>query len=485
LPIITTSITRKRRCHKCYFGQRIEPEADAHHVTAMNLFGLHRRIAWIRSIAGRDGSIILGANFVTLAIRVISTIVLTRMLDSSAFGMVGIMTSVGIAVMFLSNIGIYSYVVRDERVHDPVFLDKVWSIRIVRGLLQAILVCLVAYPLTLFIGKPDAIWVILTAGLLMLLEAFSSLTAATATQTGLIGRLTILETTAAAFQTAISILFAYWWHSYVAIIAAIVLTTIIRELSYYFVFPNAWRKWNYDSAEARKLLHFGRFIAGSSLVEFLISQSDKFILAKLFPISVFGLYVLAASLAEIPNSIIANYVQRVIYPILTRARDYSQDELGKLLSVSGQKIRVLYMIACGGLIAGAPFTIELLYDNRYRGAAIFLRILAVATVFKLPVAITNEYLIAIGKVHHTLILNIIRLCALIIFGIAGYLSYGPIGVIVAFVATQITAYFYCVWAQWQAGHMRFMAELGYLGCVILGIAIGWPLNMVLLSLIRT
>jgi len=445
---------------------------------------LRRHADTLRSVAGRDGSVMVATNIGVMAIRLIGTMVLTRLLDSSAFGIVAIMSSVSVIALMLSNLGHYSYIVREERADDPVFLDKIWSIRIITGAVQATIVWLIAWPLTLFLGKPEAFWVICTAGLLMFVGGFNSLTFATAARAGLVRRLTLIEAIGVVFQTCLAIALAALWHSYWAMIVAIVTTTLLREWSYYFVFPNASRRWNFDLVEFRRLWAFGRFIAASSMIEIMISQADRLVLAKLFPIAVFGLYMLAVSLADIPNSIIANYVARIIYPIVARARSRPADEVAAVLYATGQKLRMLYMVACGGLVAGAPFVIELLYDDRYRGAALFLQILTIGAVFKLPQVISCEYLIAIGKLRMHLIVNIIRLVALLSFGLAGFHFFGPTGIVVAVVATQIVAYLYCIAVQGRLGHLRVRAELVYFGIAAGGFAIGWPINALLISFMR-
>lgn len=445
---------------------------------------LRRHAETLRTVAGRDGSVMVATNIGVMAIRLVGTMVLTRLLDSSAFGIVAIMTSVSVMALMLSNLGHYAYIVREERADDPVFLDKIWSIRILTGMVQATTIWLLAWPLTLFLGKPEVFWVICTAGLLMFVGGFNSLTFATAARAGLVRRLTMMEGIAVVVQTCFAITLAALWQSYWAMIVAIVTTTLLREWSYYFVFPNAWRRWNFDLVEFRRLWAFGRFIAASSIIEIMISQADKLVLAKFFPIAVFGLYMLAVSLSEIPNSIIANYVGRIIYPIVAKARTRPAHEVADVIYATGQKLRVLYMIMCGGLAAGAPFVIELLYDNRYRDAAFFLQILAVGVVFKLPQLISAEYLIAIGKVRLHLFLNAIRLGALLTLGLLGFHFFGPTGVVLATVATQIVAYFYCIFVQWQSGHLRSKSELGYFALAVAGFAIGWPINALLLSLIR-
>lgn len=445
---------------------------------------LRRHASTLRTVAGRDGSVMVGTNVVVMAIRVVGTMALTRLLDSSAFGLVAIMTSVTVMALMLSNLGHYSYIVRDERAADPVFLDKIWSIRILTGIVQATTIWLLAWPLTLFLGKPEAFWVICTAGLMMLISGFNSLTFATAARSGLVRRLTLMEGAFVAFQTCLAIGLAWAWSSYVAMIVAIVTTTLLREWSYYFSFPGAWRKWNFDPAEFKRLWAFGRFIAGSSIIEIMISQADKLFLAKLFPIAVFGLYMLAASLAEIPASIVNNYVQRIIFPIMARARTRPAAEVAEVLYGTGLKLRMLYMVACGGLVAGAPVVIELLYDDRYRDAAFFLQILAVGVTFKLPQIISCEYLIAIGKVRLHLVVNLLRLSSLVTLGLVGYNLIGPTGIVYAIVATQIIAYLYCISVQAREGHLRLRSEIGYFALALGGFAVGWPINMMLLNLIR-
>ncbi len=87
-----------------------------------------------KMIAG-DTAIVVGTMLIQNMIRVVGSMILTRMLSAEAFGVIGVISSVAVTFGLLSDIGIVAFVVRHERSNERTFLDEVWTLRMIRSLL--------------------------------------------------------------------------------------------------------------------------------------------------------------------------------------------------------------------------------------------------------------------------------------------------------------------------------------------------------------
>jgi lipopolysaccharide exporter len=147
------------------------------------------------------------------------------------------------------------------------------------------------------------------------------------------------------------------------------------------------------------------------------------------------------------------------------------------------RVSVLYMLAAGSLIGVAPLLVAILYDERYAGAAVYLRWLAVTPLLALASTSSNEVLTASGRVHVTFHANITKLAWLAIVGPAAFLLWGPIGLIACVGTLELPTLLYS-WVQLHRFDLfgpreeLLLAALG--GC---GVAIGYSVSAILAPLV--
>src|SRR5687768_14422798 len=91
---------------------------------------------------------------VTSAGRLVSTVCLTRLLSPEVYGITGIIMSIFYMFNMVTDIGLQSYVIRHERTGEAHFLDSVFTIHAVRGVILAVATVLLAWPLSWTLAKP-------------------------------------------------------------------------------------------------------------------------------------------------------------------------------------------------------------------------------------------------------------------------------------------------------------------------------------------
>src|SRR5947209_19821546 len=80
------------------------------------------------------GSSALALNTVAInALRVVSTVCLTRLLSPNVYGITGVIMSVFYMITMITELGFQPYVVRHERSDEPDFISAVYTIHAIRG----------------------------------------------------------------------------------------------------------------------------------------------------------------------------------------------------------------------------------------------------------------------------------------------------------------------------------------------------------------
>lgn len=416
--------------------------------------------------------------------RIVSTVVLARLLSPDDFGAMGVIASIQFVLVMVSDVGFFAYVVRKTgEDFDARMLDEVWTLRLLRGIALSSMIAALSWPLAGAIGKPQLCWLIAVSGLQLAIEGFSSMAFATGARHGQIGRLTLLDLLPAAAQIALSILFSAMLHNYWGIMIAALLSALLKVLLSYRLFPHARRRFRLSRDRARSVWIFGSYIAGSSVSQIIVAQTDKIVFARLFSLHQFGLYSLATNLAALPQNVMANYSPRLLYPNFVRAQGGSAQAVADCFYRTGFAMRMAYMAGAGALVAVAPLIVHLLYGPRYLGVIPYLQLLACAVAFKLPVIAANDLILSGGNSAHAFRIGLFRalwlaMAAAVLFSLAG-----SWGLVAAVVSVEPASQVYCWIMLWRMGVLRPAREIGFYAMVPAGYMLGLGINAAGLALL--
>lgn len=425
-----------------------------------------------RAIVGNNVALVTGTVLLVNALRLLSTVVLTRLLSPEDFGATAIFAAIVIVFQMISDLGFHLFVIRHRDGEAPRFLDVIWTIRLVRSVVLTIGLALLAGPMAELIGQPALTAAIAVTGLHFLIEGLGSMALITTVREQRLFRLSVIDIAVVASQIALGLLLAWRLESYWAIVWAGLAGAALKTILSYVVFPAARRRLAFDSGIAGELWRFGRNIVGSHTIQVTLAQLDKFVLARLFPLSVFGTYGVASNLAGAPSAFTALYPSRVLLPVLAATWRTDPALLPHVYYESRRQVMRLYMVAMGMFVGFAPAIVAILYDPRYAAAGPQLAILAVAPLFALNNCAAREAFVVVGRVQALLYANLVRLGWLGLVGTGGFLAFGPIGFIAAIGSIELPVLVYNWWELHRHRLLRPREELAMLGSAGVGVGLG-------------
>jgi len=436
------------------------------------------------ALLSRDTNVVVVTVVATNLLRMLSSVVLTRLLVPEAFGIVGLLGSISFILSMISDLGFQAFVIRHRDGDRPLFLDTIWTIRLLRSVLLCVTLLVLAAPIARLLGQSALAVPIAVSALQFVIEGGSSLSVVTALRERKLPRLSLLDILGVIVQVGASIALALVWRSYWAIVIAMLLSSLARTVLSYALFANTWRRFRFDRAYASELWHFARFVTGSSIISMLLVQSDKVVLAKLIPLDALGLYMLAGNLALAPMAFTIAYANRVLYPVYARTWREQPDTLRSVFYTARWRVSMLYMVAAGGLIGTAPLLVAILYDPRYAAASLYLRLLAITPLLAMGTNAANEVLTASGRVHVTFHSNIAKLVWLAVAAPLAYWMFGPIGLIASIGTLELPTLLYD-WVQLRRfGLLDLRRELALLALGAAGVVAGEAASATLLPLVR-
>ncbi len=380
--------------------------------------GLRQRMILLAS--GGAASIIFAAICSSL-LRIVSSVTLTRLLDVQAFGIVALVTSVGFVFQLVSDIGVQPFIIRHARGDDPVFLDEIWTLRLIRSVILTLVMAASAGLSARLLGKPEFAPVIMLYSLSFALDGLSSMSFATSIRERKLWRLAMLDLFASIAQFIVAVILAFVFHNYWSILFAILSASAVKVVLSYTMFPNSVRRLRFSRDTSREMWNFSRFIAPSSLMTVFILQSDKLVLARLMPIAAFGLYALSQTISTAGPGLASSYSRRVLFPAYAEAVRSGSQSLRQVFYRARRWQNLFYMLAIGGIGGAADLIVSLLYDPRYHGVVIYLRILSIGAAFVLVSSSSEEMIIALGHLKNTVYATVTRLVWLLFGGALAFI----------------------------------------------------------------
>jgi O-antigen/teichoic acid export membrane protein len=430
-----------------------------------------------------DTAVVVATAVIQAVLRLVSTAILTRLLAPEAFGVVGIITSFAVTFGLLSDLGIGAYVIRHEKELDRDLLDEMWTLKMIRSIALALGMAASAVPIASFLGKPELALVFAFAGTTFLLDGLTSMSLITALRSRKVRLISTIDVLVQVVGLVSSVLLTVLYPNYWAIMLSGAAAQIVKVILSYIWFPDSGHRWRLSKSRANDLWRFSRFITSSTILTLAISQFDKIVIAKLFPLDVLGLYVIASSVAVAPRSVADLYSARVLFPAYSNSNRLRPAELKETYYSHRMNANVLYNFLVGGLIACSPAIVRIIYTSHYGLVAVYMQIMLISTLLEMSNRATNDVMIARGESWFTLSANFVRIIFIATFGPIAYLFAGVIGIVWTVGSLELAVQIYSWIILGKRGLLGWRSEFILLLAAGLGVSLGYVVNGATITLL--
>ena len=276
-------------------------------------------------------------------------IILARILSPNDFGLMGIALVTMATLEIFSRTGFQAALIQKKE-DIRCYLNSAWTVLILRGFILFTILYFIAPYAAIFFNVPDAKPIIQIIGFSLLFQEFTNI--------GIIyfqkelefnkQFLYQLSGTLADFFVAVSaaiILRSIW-----ALVFGMLAGNFVKCVLSYIIISYKPRL-SLDFGKAKELFSFGKWILGSSILVFLLTQGDDIFVGKLLGATALGFYQIAYRISNIPATEITHVVSQVTFPAYSKLQD-------DLIKLKEAYLRVLQVIAFLSLpIAGLIFVL--------------------------------------------------------------------------------------------------------------------------------
>jgi len=369
----------------------------------------------------------------TFALRVVSLMLLARLLDPKEFGLLGMVTAfTGILSLFrdfgLSAASIQRITVTDEQT------STLFWINILVGVLLTAFAMLAAPLLAAFYHEPRLVGVTLVVSTGFLFNALGIQHSALLQRQMRFTALAAIDVISLVVSTSIAFAMAKWGFGYWALVAMTVCLPLTSSVCLWIV--GSWVPGRFHRRIGiLSMMRFGGTITLNGLIMYLASNFEKILLGRYWGAEALGLYGRAYQLIRIPTDNLNTAVGDVAFSALARIQE--DPERLKRYFLKGYSLvlalTIPITVACGIF---ADDIILILLGPKWKEAASIFRLLA-PTMLVFAVANPLGWLLtSIGKVGRGLRIAFVIAPLMIASNIIG-LPYGPKGVAIAYSSVML------------------------------------------------
>jgi O-antigen/teichoic acid export membrane protein len=382
----------------------------------------------------------IGAFGVGLVLRLLTNVVMARLLSPELFGTMVIVYTLWAAMELLSDVGINQNIVHNKNANDPEFYNTAWSLNLTRNVILFLISSAVAVPLAHFYRSPILAWVVPVTSIGLLFGGFASVARSLVQKRMQIRKLNMFDLITTFISQVEHVIFAYFSRTIWALVLGSLASSATTMIGSYFLLSDVKQRFYISKRYAWEILHFGKWIFISQLIYFLSMNFDRIYLPKIIPLELFGIYGIARSFADLFGGLVLRLGSIVLFPFIASHFETPRAELHKQLAPIRARFFLLGALGFSLFVATADLAIKILYDQRYQAAAWMLPILVTGSWFSIMANVNESTLLGLGKPSYSAFSNGGRFVFLLIGLPIGAQMYGLPGGIIAITLADLFRY---------------------------------------------
>lgn len=357
---------------------------------------------------------------VASALRLVSNLILARLLFPEAFGLMAVIAAVLYGLEMLSDAGLHGSVMYHDRGMEPRFLNTVWTVQVMRGFGLWFAACLLAWPLSVFLGESQLGATLPVAGMGIAIRGFASATIYTLSRRLMVARLTMFRLGIQTFGMLVTLALALLQPSVWALVGGILATHMANAVGSHLVFPGRPHRFCWERSARQSLFRYGKWVLLSSASTFMARQLDRLVLAKLATMSTLGVYSLALVFAAIPRTVVDQLGMSVLQPAFAESTRRGPGFFAGAFFRAREPVLLAGLLMALVIAIASPLFFEAFYDTRYADATWLGQLLAVHVWISVLDVPTSKALLGQGHSRAEAAGNLAGSIVSVIGSIVGY-----------------------------------------------------------------
>ena len=376
---------------------------------------------------------------VTNVLRLVTVVVLGRLLAPAEFGVVAAALSVTVVLHAIRDIGLGPALIQRKEL-DEGHIATAFAISVYVGAAIAVGLVLAAPWIGALYGIPESVDVLRALGAVFALRGVAMTSAMISQRRMNFRAVAIIDAVAYGAGALTSIGLAIAGAGAWALVGGYLLEEVISTIAYLCLQPPVVT-WRIDRTRLRDLLDFGASQSVVQLAGIFATYGDNAVVGNVLGKQALGYYTRAYDLIKLPSAVFSTVVGSVLFPAFSRLQDdRSRLALGfqRIMFANG----LVLFPASAVLIVAAPAFIEVLMGPGWGEAILPFRILAITMMFRTSYKVGAMVASAAGAVRQVALANVLSMVA-VIGGAVVSVDHGLAGVAATTAGALTLVYIHC------------------------------------------
>jgi O-antigen/teichoic acid export membrane protein len=358
----------------------------------------------------RGGVWVFALRITARGLRFIRTVILARLLAPNDFGLFGIAMLSIATLEVLTQTGFEAALVQKKE-HVESYLDTAWTISAIRGTILFSILFFLAPWIAKFFDSPQATMIIRVISISALLSGFKNVGLIFFQKELEFDKQFFYEFSSNLVDLAVAITLAFILRNVWALVWAGLAAGVVRLFMSYLIHPYRPHV-SLAKKEFQELFGYGKWLLGSGMLVFLVTQGDDLFVGKALGPAALGLYQMAYLISNLPATEISRTMAQVAFPAYSKL----QDNIPKL---SDAYLKALHLTAflsiplAAGIFVLAPDFTKIFLGEKWMPMVPVIKVLVFAGLIRSIAATTGPILYGIGQPKIDTIWQTARLILLI------------------------------------------------------------------------
>ena len=395
----------------------------------------------------------IGLRLCVTSLGLVSTLILTRLLQPSDFGLVALATALVAAFDLLTSFRFDVPLIQNQSATREDY-DTAWTLNVAMGVVLGLLLSLAAYPAARFFAEPRLSGVVLVLAAAALVDSAQNIGIVNFRKDFAFAREFAFSASRKLAGSLVGVTCAWLFRSYWALAAGIAASSVWGFLASYAMHPHRPR---FCARSARTLFAFSKWLVLDNLTQFLRFRASDFLIGKVAGTGSLGVFNLATEVATLPQNTLTTPINRALLPGYARLSSDVTALREAYLSVIGMTT-LTAVPAAAGIAAVAPLLVPLALGEHWLAAVPPMQLLGIASAIALTGTGAGVASLALGRPMLVVILGALHVS--IMLGAMAILlpRFGLVG---------------AAWALIAASAVSVPAQLVLLTCVLGPVLRGW------------
>ena len=394
--------------------------------------------------------------FVDQSLGFISTLVLVRLLTPTDFGIVAMALSFVAMAELLIAFGFDVALIQHPNPTEEHY-HTAWTCNVILGCTITVILLTISWPVADFYHEAKVFWVLCALAFGPLFASLENIGIVRFRKDLLFRKEFTFRTSRRLITFLVTLPLAFWWRSYWALVAGILMTKLGGSVLSYMAQEFRPR---FCMTKVKELFGFSKWLLINNIVCFFKDRSTDFVIGRWLGPAPLGLYNISYEIANMPTTDMSASINRALLPGFAKI-----DAPDELQAIYGNAMRVLALIAlpaAAGIYAVAPFLVPVVLGVKWLKSTPLLEILAFNGAVLLFHSSIGAVLIAKGypsDMTKTNVLYVLLLFGMLAMFVPGHGTTGAAFAVLGAAVIMTPLFLYLMKQRIGVGVMIFMRAI--------------------------